>query len=521
MRLPLRPVAGTSDPDGQFVLHGVPSELSQLTVDAKGYVRHRQVLRVASGVAQSHDVELVRRPRFTFRLVDPLGAPVASRPWCIEVVCLQAAGERWGGERYSSEQGRTSEEGAATLAVGFAGPWRLLALVPEVGWARLDAVAEEGAATDLGELRLRPFVSVSGTVVRADTGAPVPSLLLDVRAEPDPPRFGLRWLRASGHADEGVSGADGRFRLRLPEGRFSLGADGRLWFAQAPADVDVREAATPGEVTVKVLAPARLRVAIRSTAGQPLADEQHVVASALRADAPIPLSVFPSVLKADGDGTVTADVRGSGASRLWLFVPGQGHGILERVALRAGEEASGKVALGRAAVTNDFELDTGTAAASEGLRAELDDSTFATGGRSLRVTAPRDGRKWLLQVTPGPLLADAGWRLSFDYRIPPGTRVAVLGGPGPLYGPMGSLVCGMSPLPLAGPTNQLTEDDQWHHAEVDLAPCRFPRDELLREIPDEGCQVAFGPQEAETPSAEAGGERRFWLDNVRIGPSEK
>jgi len=113
----------TSGPDGQFVLHGVPSGLSQLTVDAKGYVRHRQVLRVASGVAQSQEVELVHPPRFTFRLVDPSGAPAALRPWCVEAVCLQAAaGERYGFERYLSEQGRTSEEGAATLAVGFAGP---------------------------------------------------------------------------------------------------------------------------------------------------------------------------------------------------------------------------------------------------------------------------------------------------------------------------------------------------------------------------------------------------------------
>jgi hypothetical protein len=518
MRLPLRPVACTSDPDGQFVLHDVPGGLCQLTVDAKGYVRHRQVLRVAPGVAQSQEVELVHPPRFTFRLVDPLGAPAASRPWRVEAVCPQAVAEgRWGSETYSSEQGRTSEGGAAALSVGFAGPWRLLALVPEVGWARLEVVAEEGAATDLGELRLRPFVSVSGTVVRADTGAPVPSLLLDVRAEPDQPPFGLRWLRASGHADEGISGVEGRFRLRLPEGRFSLHPDGRLWLSETRAEVEVRETAPLGEVTVRVLPPARLRIAVRSAAGHPLAGEPYVLASGLRADAPVLLSVFASV-KADAGGTATVEVRGAGASRWWVFVPGQGHGMLERIALRAGEEAWGKLALGRAAVANDFELDTGTVGASEGIRAELDDATFATGGRSLRVTVPREASKWLLHVTPGPLLAETGWGLSFDYRIPPGTRVGVLGRPGPLYGPIGNLVFGMSPLPLAGSTNQLTEDDQWRHAEVDLAPCRLLPDELRGEFPDEGCEVAFGPQEADAPGTEAGGERRFWLDNVRIGP---
>lgn len=146
-----------------------------------------------------------------------------------------------------------------------------------------------------------------------------------------------------------------------------------------------------------------------------------------------------------------------------------------------------------------------------GTQMRVDDTTAASGRRSLRVEALADGANMGVMLNPPGWDMDRFPYVSFSYRLPRGVPVGLW------VMPMrserrgqGAVVLGGSPARASGSTPdlkrwELSDDDQWHAVTVDVRAIRevFPEVRLLKTL-------YFRTND----NGKAG--QRYWIDAFRI-----
>lgn len=183
-----------SGSDGSFTVTGLPVDESfAFSVSASGHEEARGTL----GGETRLEVVLVRAQRVSGRLVDETGAPLAGVPVAVTYVTTQVTTDARGNERRST----TVEGHAADVTSGEDGTFSFHRNLPasvRVEPGRQGLLAEprileplgedepRGEA-DLGDLVVRKGRVLSGRVLRADGGAPVPGARLEASWRTDAP----------------------------------------------------------------------------------------------------------------------------------------------------------------------------------------------------------------------------------------------------------------------------------------------------------------------------------------------
>jgi hypothetical protein len=210
-----------------------------------------------------------------------------------------------------------------------------------------------------------------------------------------------------------------------------------------------------------------------------------------------------------------------GRARLWFAEEQPGGVTPARLPAAPPLEPQPPAAAGP--IANDFEKDAGewqTFSTPAPVELTLDDSTAASGKRSLRIRNLVSGAPLGVYAVATPFRTSDLRRLSFDYRIPPGVAVNVYAYAGGAWHAI--RLCADEP-PVGGtPTLGAIEvkcDDAWHHAEFDLAT---PLAALHPEAPVLTVKyIAFAAPEESYVRCGIGANRRgatYWIDNFRVGP---
>ena len=225
------------------------------------------------------------------------------------------------------------------------------------------------------------------------------------------------------------------------------------------------------------------------------------------------------------EGAVSWNSRTLGKARVWVAVAHEGCALSDELSLDDGKEVEWKARLLPCPPVSTFEsgYDAITVTAA---RMEIDETTAASGSRSLRVTFPSPPTVWELRLIPGALCVEAGWVLEFDYKAnrPLPVNVYVCRRRGSAWQEIGF----MSPdapgtSATVGVISQVVADGRWHHARFGLHAALTARGLLRDSTAAEGWLVSFASPRSRGSAAlqlDGEGERTFWLDNVRLGPPD-
>lgn len=251
----------TADHQGRVTFEGVAAAPLEVTGSADRHMAGRAVFNPPF----SAGLKLVLPRAFTVtgRLVDPSGAPVSRGSARLDSGVSQC-------------ESRLDPDGRFEIALppGTRNA-ELLLRSPEVQELKVPVEAgAPGEVRDLGDLRASPGVAVTGRVVRASDGQPIPGARVwTTRPGPDGPA--VAW--ATGDLLEGTTGADGRFRLAglLPVSallRVEAAGYARAQIEVAPVsqESDAGSAVEVGEIALSPGATVRVRVDTRDENGQEL-----------------------------------------------------------------------------------------------------------------------------------------------------------------------------------------------------------------------------------------------------------
>jgi len=454
------------------------------------------------------------------RLVGPEGRPVVKRFYGISIaVPLGKMVDRKAVPPFASVVGQTDAQGAFSAAFDMTDlPPRCLVVVPRAGWARVDVGAAAGPGAALGEVKLRPLVPVRGVVRRRATGEPVAALAIDLSAAPGEPQVPV--LRVI--TKEGISDPRGVFHYDLPEGDYGLRLFDERWILCAPPTIHCREGHPLTEVQVQVARAPLLRCTVLSVSGRPIAAGTTAQFQVLQLAAEGQCRTTFSRAQVAPEGAVSWNSRTLGRARVWVAVAHEGCALSDELSLDDGKEVEWRARLLPCPPVSTFEsgYDAITVTAA---RMEIDETTAASGSRSLRVTFPSPPTVWELRVIPGEMCVESGWVLEFDYkasRLLP-VNVYVCKRRGGSWQEIGFMSPDAPGTPATvGVISEVVADGRWHHARFGLHAALTAHGLLPDATSTEGWLVSFAsPRTRGGAPLQLGGdeERTFWLDNVRLG----
>jgi len=215
--------------DGQFTFEALTPALWELTASANGFVSDRaQVfVRASEELPAPVVLTLLRGVESRGRVMDITGGTVAG-------ATVSASG---------SVSAPTDEEGRFRI---WTRPGRAFFKASAEGYVQGFA-AETTPATGV-EIILAPGGSLTGQVIRADDGAPLPGVGVNVLLG-----YADAYSSSAGSGGLTVTDAEGRFSVdRLATGRFSVVVDDADWEGRVPGTVGVDLFASVDGVVVEV-----------------------------------------------------------------------------------------------------------------------------------------------------------------------------------------------------------------------------------------------------------------------------
>jgi hypothetical protein len=210
-----------------------------------------------------------------------------------------------------------------------------------------------------------------------------------------------------------------------------------------------------------------------------------------------------------------------GRARLW-FAQEKPGGIVPPLAPPVAVPPTPRAA--EAPISDDFETSLGewqSFSSPPTIDLALDNTTAASGKRSLRLTNLISGGSFGAYAVVTPFRATDFPKLSFDYRLPPGVHVNLY-----LYlnDRWHAITLTAEEPPstattVLGRLEGVQADDKWHHAEFDLLTPLQALYPQLKAFTVKYVAVA-APEESYVRCGMGGNARgaRFWLDNFAVGP---
>jgi uncharacterized GH25 family protein len=256
----------TSDPDGRFIIGGLPDHVLKLRASASEFAE-RNLEEVRPG-SDDVVVTLVRRGgiRGTVKLAEG-GIPSSFTV-------------RTYAERGATAPSQKVETSAGSFEIRNLDPGAHSVEIRASGRApgRLERVqVRPGSSTDVGEISLRPGLELEGRVVMADGGAAVAgaSIRIDRGAGPS------SWTQESGEF-VAVSDAGGRFVFHeLEAGRFTLTLF-HSEFAPVQRSIDLDPAARKSEIEIGLTGGGEIRGVVIDSDGLPVAGADVVIYRGVR-----------------------------------------------------------------------------------------------------------------------------------------------------------------------------------------------------------------------------------------------
>jgi protocatechuate 3,4-dioxygenase beta subunit len=301
-----------TDADGKYLFEEVSEGEYEVWAcperHASPQQRHRLTITGENPLVE--DFALKEAQWATFRLVDAAGQPVGETDFVISVATL-TTGSRMAGQR------RTDAAGQHRTFLEARQKYRLF-VTSERGWAATEVFTmRPDEDLDLGDLRLEPVGSVSGTVYQEPSYAPAVDHWLGLQAQTP----ALREIYLTARTDR-----EGRFVFpTVPPGEYRLD--------QQTVAVKAHERA---EVSIAIPAPGRITGRLVGPDGKPVANVTVRFTANVRIDQRRGLvPTYQAVTGADGSYEIAGAQPGE--TLMTVLAPGHGYGISRRFVVQPGK----------------------------------------------------------------------------------------------------------------------------------------------------------------------------------------